>query len=178
MCSSDLLPRAIALELFKPWLYERLERAGHVTKIKEAKKLVEQLDARALAFAAELAAELPLVLFHEKPGEPPRVVSVTCVLWDEPSLGLSPEVSSALGLAPGHNVVMHVPIDPLAVAEARALTLDKAPREARTWPEGWLAQASREPSPGGLVLSAAVHGSVDRVRDRWTRLLLSRLDAD
>ncbi|MCC7234583.1 MAG: DNA-directed RNA polymerase subunit beta', partial [Bryobacterales bacterium] len=39
------LPKKMALELFKPFIYHRLEQRGHCTTIKQAKELVEQQDA-------------------------------------------------------------------------------------------------------------------------------------
>ena len=36
------LPKKMALELFKPFIYNKLEERGHVTTIKSAKKMVEQ----------------------------------------------------------------------------------------------------------------------------------------
>src|SRR5690348_467969 len=38
------LPKKMALELFKPFIYHRLEQRGHCTTIKQAKELVEQQD--------------------------------------------------------------------------------------------------------------------------------------
>jgi DNA-directed RNA polymerase beta' subunit len=38
------LPKKMALELFKPFIYHRLEQRGHCTTIKQAKELVEQHD--------------------------------------------------------------------------------------------------------------------------------------
>ena len=171
------LPRSAALELLKPWIYERLERAGHVTKIKEAKRMVEQRDPIALAFADELARELPIVLFNVTQLGRASVVSVFSTLWDEPAIGLSVELIAALELHPGDAVVMHVPIDPRAVAEARTLSLDKQVTAPAELPEGWLGKAARVDSPGALLFTSALHGSVDPVKDRRTRLLLGRLDS-
>ena len=39
------LPKKMALELYKPFIYQRLEQRGHCTTIKQAKELVEQKDA-------------------------------------------------------------------------------------------------------------------------------------
>jgi len=36
------LPKIMALELFKPFIYNKLEERGHVTTIKSAKKMVEE----------------------------------------------------------------------------------------------------------------------------------------
>jgi DNA-directed RNA polymerase subunit beta' len=40
------LPKKMALELFKPFIYHKLEAAGHCTTIKQAKELVEQQEVR------------------------------------------------------------------------------------------------------------------------------------
>lgn len=167
-------PREFALELLKPWIYASLEEAGHVTRIKEAKRLVEGRDPRALADVARLAAQTPFVLFHEHGVKP---IAVTAELWDERAIGLSAEVWHALGLRAGENVTVHVPVDPLAVEEARALTVGKVPAARVPQPEGWLTRCADAKDKGDALFEAALRGEVDGVRDRFARILLARLDA-
>ena len=56
------LPKKMALELFKPFIYHRLEQRGHCTTIKQAKELVEQQDPVVWDILEEVIKDHPIML--------------------------------------------------------------------------------------------------------------------
>ncbi len=56
------LPKKMALELFKPFIYHRLEQRGHCTTIKQAKELVEQQDPVVWDILEEVIRDHPILL--------------------------------------------------------------------------------------------------------------------
>jgi len=56
------LPKKMALELFKPFIYNRLEQKGYVTTIKSAKKMVEQEKDEVWETLSEIVREYPILL--------------------------------------------------------------------------------------------------------------------
>src|SRR5207249_11112980 len=56
------LPRKMALELFKPFIYKKLEERGHVTTIKSAKKMVEKELPEVWDILDEVIREHPILL--------------------------------------------------------------------------------------------------------------------
>jgi len=56
------LPKKMALELFKPFIYHRLEAQGHCTTIKQAKEMVEQQDPVVWDILEEVIREHPVLL--------------------------------------------------------------------------------------------------------------------
>ncbi len=56
------LPKKMALELFKPFIYHRLEQRGHCTTIKQAKELVEQHDPVVWDILEEVIKDHPILL--------------------------------------------------------------------------------------------------------------------
>ena len=169
-----LLPRSMALELFKPFIYSLLEIAGHVTTIKEARRLVESRDPRALEAVQALCATHPLIVVDEYAGETPAVLGVDVELWDTNAIALSVRAFEALGLAPGGSVVVHVPIGREAIAQTRELGFDP-PRPRLERATGWLAQVEALKRPGPFLMQAAVNHDVDPVRDRVAKVMLGRL---
>src|SRR5439155_10807651 len=56
------LPKKMALELFKPFIYHRLEQTGHCTTIKQAKEMVEEQDAIVWDILEEVIKDHPVLL--------------------------------------------------------------------------------------------------------------------
>ncbi|MCH8016128.1 MAG: DNA-directed RNA polymerase subunit beta', partial [Acidobacteria bacterium] len=56
------LPKIMALELFKPFIYNRLEKEGHVTTIKGAKEMVENHEPMVWDILEEVVKEHPILL--------------------------------------------------------------------------------------------------------------------
>ena len=67
------LPKKMALELFKPFIYHRLEQRGHCTTIKQAKELVEQQDPGWFGdILEEVIKDHPILLEPRSHAAPPR----------------------------------------------------------------------------------------------------------
>jgi len=56
------LPKKMALELFKPFIYHRLEQTGHCTTIKQAKEMVEQQEPIVWDILEEVIKDHPVLL--------------------------------------------------------------------------------------------------------------------
>ena len=66
------LPKKMALELFKPFIYHRLEQRGHCTTIKQAKELVEQQDPVVWDILEEVIKDHPILSEPRSHAAPPR----------------------------------------------------------------------------------------------------------
>ncbi len=66
------LPKIMALELFKPFIYNKLEERGHVTTIKSAKKMVEKERPEVWDILDEVIREHPVLLNRAPDAAPPR----------------------------------------------------------------------------------------------------------
>ena len=66
------LPKKMALELFKPFIYHRLEQRGHCTTIKQAKELVEQQDPVVWDILEEVIKDHPDSAEPRSHAAPPR----------------------------------------------------------------------------------------------------------
>jgi hypothetical protein len=178
------MPRDSMRELLRPAIYGELEAEGHATSIKVAKTLVDAGDPRADA----VVARAPLVAFPFPEDRAPTHVAhrgpTPLALEVECSVGsscaeLSAEDLEALELDPGGRVTLFLPIDPRAIAEARALLRSDSARDHGPAPsmrdEGWLAEISR---PIGVIATrarlarAASHDERDPLEHRFARLVL------
>lgn len=116
------MPRSMAEELFRPWIYCALERAGFVTTIRAAKKMIEARAPEALTLLEAHVAEHPVVAFPGSGGTATTTVgSFRVVLWDERALALHPDDVRDLQLGWDELLVVHVPVDGRAIREAREL---------------------------------------------------------
>jgi DNA-directed RNA polymerase subunit beta-beta' len=168
------IPLTLALELWKPFVYEALEARGHVKTIKEAKARIEQRDPDALALLRELATGWPMLVFAETPARSPSPLSVRAAqIWDHPAIGLAHEDVTRLGLGPDARAVLHLPLSEAARAEAKALA-SRTP-VALTDGEGWLARASRSTRLGEVLVAAALAREADPVTSDEACLLLGRV---
>ena len=66
------LPKKMALELFKPFIYNKLEEQGYVTTIKSAKKMVEKERPEVWDILEEVIREHPVLLNRAPDAAPPR----------------------------------------------------------------------------------------------------------
>ena len=74
------LPKKMALELFKPFIYNKLEQRGLVTTIKQAKEMVEQHEPEVWDILEEVIREHPVLLNRAPDAPPPWHSGVrTCV---------------------------------------------------------------------------------------------------
>ncbi len=65
------LPKKMALELFKPFIYHRLEQTGHCTTIKQAKEMVEQQEPMVWDILEEVIKDHPVLLEPRSNASPP-----------------------------------------------------------------------------------------------------------
>ena len=65
------LPKKMALELFKPFIYHKLEAQGHCTTIKQAKEMVEQQDPVVWDILEDVIREHPVMLEPRSDASPP-----------------------------------------------------------------------------------------------------------
>ena len=92
------LPKRMALELFKPFIYNRLEERGYVTTIKSAKKLVEKETPEVWDILEDVVKEYPVLLnraptLHRLEFKPSSRCSLrerpfSCTRWYAPPLML------------------------------------------------------------------------------------------
>jgi hypothetical protein len=115
------LPRIMAREIFKPWIFCELGRRRLISTLKEAKAMVSARQSEAEAILARLVEGYPVAVFPHRPEEiqpPIPVVALLVELWDQPAVGISSSVAEALGIRfDGDAVVVHVPVDLRAVRE-------------------------------------------------------------
>jgi len=159
------VPRDVAFELFMPFLFCVLERDGHARRIKEAKGLVKARTPAAYTALDEVVTTRPLISFGAG-----RPVALEIELWDEPAFAVAPATLDELG--GGNELVVHLPIDPRAVEEARRLPATASPSPAIEG--GWLSRAASAARVGPVLFAAALAGEVDPVRDPATRTMLGR----
>jgi hypothetical protein len=111
------IPRVLALELFKPFLYEKLEARGFVTTIKAAKRMVEKrlpevVDLLDEALGERLVLALPAGLADQRSA----VAAFRARAWDEWAVAMHPDDADALGIA--ELAALHLPLSARAMAEA------------------------------------------------------------
>jgi DNA-directed RNA polymerase subunit beta-beta' len=167
------VPRAVALELFTPWIYADLERQGFATTIRDSKRLVERLDPRALTSLVEITRGYPVLMYAAVSSSPAAIGSLDIELWDEPAFGLATSMITALGLTHGASAILHVPIDGRAIAEVKALR--KPAAMSSSGQPGWILRAAESSDIGRTLVDAALAAEIDYVEDRKTRRILSRL---
>lgn len=160
------VPRAMALEIFKPWLYGRLEALGYVTTIKSAKRMVQKAGPEVQAALTEGCAHHPVLLASER-----FVAGMRVELWDELALGLSAGDLARAGVAPGEVVQVHVPASEHAIAETTALGVMRT-TAGDTTPTSPFARAVAEPDPGPTLFELARQRLEDPLEDTFTRRLL------
>ena len=167
------VPRALAMELFTPWIYETLERKGFAKTIQQAKHLVRKLDREAYVALDEVTRGYPVLLVPAELAPPVALGSFDVELWDESAFGLAPSMVEMLGLGRGAAARVHVPIDGRAIAEVRGLRKPSA-IEPATGAGGWLARASDTDDIGSLLVEAALAAEVDYIEDRKARRIVAR----
>src|SRR6056300_915636 len=118
------LPKKMALELFKPFLYARLNKLGLASTIKQAKKLVEK-ETNAVWDALELIVrEHPVMLNRAPTLHRLGIQAFEPVLIEGKAIQLHPLVCSAFNADfDGDQMAVHVPLSLEAQLEARILML-------------------------------------------------------
>ena len=118
------LPKKMALELFKPFIYHRLEQRGHCTTIKQAKELVEQQDPVVWDILEEVIRDHPILLNRAPTLHRLGIQAFEPVLVEGKAIRIHPLVCTAFNADfDGDQMAVHIPLSPEAQIEASTLML-------------------------------------------------------
>jgi len=118
------LPKKMALELFKPFIYGKLEARGLATTIKAAKKLVEREGAEVWDVLDEVIREHPVMLNRAPTLHRLGIQAFEPVLIEGKAIHLHPLVCAAYNADfDGDQMAVHVPLTIEAQMEARTLMM-------------------------------------------------------
>src|SRR5512138_3876618 len=116
------LPKKMALELFKPFIYHRLEQRGHCTTIKQAKELVEQQDPVVWDILEEVIKDHPILLNRAPTLHRLGIQAFEPVLVEGKAIKIHPLVCTAFNADfDGDQMAVHIPLSPEAQIEAATL---------------------------------------------------------
>jgi DNA-directed RNA polymerase subunit beta' len=118
------LPKKMALELFKPFIYNRLEAEGHVATIKAAKEMVEQQRDEVWDILEEVIQDHPVLLNRAPTLHRLGIQAFQPVLVEGKAIKIHPLVCTAFNADfDGDQMAVHVPLSHKAQIEARVLML-------------------------------------------------------
>ena len=118
------LPKKMALELFKPFIFGKLEGRGLATTIKAAKKMVERETAEVWDILAEVIREHPVLLNRAPTLHRLGIQAFEPVLIEGKAIQLHPLVCTAYNADfDGDQMAVHVPLTLEAQLESRALMM-------------------------------------------------------
>ena len=118
------LPKKMALELFKPFIYNKLEERGYVNTIKSAKKMVEKERPEVWDILEEVISEHPVLLNRAPTLHRLGIQAFEPVLIEGKAIQLHPLVCAAFNADfDGDQMAVHVPLSIEAQMEARVLMM-------------------------------------------------------
>ncbi|MBU2261995.1 MAG: DNA-directed RNA polymerase subunit beta', partial [Proteobacteria bacterium] len=118
------LPKKMALELFKPFIYRRLQEKGYVTTVKSAKKMVEKETAEVWDALDEVVREYPVMLNRAPTLHRLGLQAFEPILIEGKAIQLHPLVCTAFNADfDGDQMAVHVPLSIEAQTEARVLMM-------------------------------------------------------
>jgi DNA-directed RNA polymerase subunit beta' len=118
------LPKKMALELFKPFIYNKLEERGYVNTIKSAKKMVEKERPEVWDILDEVISEHPVLLNRAPTLHRLGIQAFEPVLIEGKAIQLHPLVCAAFNADfDGDQMAVHVPLSIEAQMEARVLMM-------------------------------------------------------
>jgi len=118
------LPKKMALELFKPFIYNKLEERGYVNTIKSAKKMVERERPEVWDILDEVIQEHPVMLNRAPTLHRLGIQAFEPVLIEGKAIQLHPLVCTAFNADfDGDQMAVHVPLSVEAQMEARVLMM-------------------------------------------------------
>ncbi len=118
------LPKKMALELFKPFIYSRLEAKGMSSTVKQAKKLVEKERPEVWDILDEVIREHPIMLNRAPTLHRLGIQAFEPVLIEGKAIQLHPLVCTAFNADfDGDQMAVHVPLSLEAQLEARVLMM-------------------------------------------------------
>ncbi len=118
------LPKKMALELFKPFIYHRLEQTGHCTTIKQAKEMVELQEPIVWDILEEVIKDHPVLLNRAPTLHRLGIQAFEPVLVEGKAIKIHPLVCTAFNADfDGDQMAVHIPLSPEAQVEASVLML-------------------------------------------------------
>jgi len=118
------LPKKMALELFKPFIYHKLELYGHASTVKAAKKMVEKERPEVWDILEECIREHPVMLNRAPTLHRLGIQAFEPVLVEGKAIRLHPLVCTAFNADfDGDQMAVHVPLSVEAQLEARCLMM-------------------------------------------------------
>jgi len=118
------LPKRMALELFKPFIYSKLEQYGMASTIKAAKKMVEKEKPEVWDILSEVIREHPVLLNRAPTLHRLGIQAFEPVLIEGKAIQLHPLVCTAFNADfDGDQMAVHVPLSMEAQLEARVLMM-------------------------------------------------------
>ena len=118
------LPKKMALELFKPFIYHRLEQTGQCSTIKQAKEMVEQQEPIVWDILEEVIKDHPVLLNRAPTLHRLGIQAFEPVLVEGKAIKIHPLVCTAFNADfDGDQMAVHIPLSPEAQIEASVLML-------------------------------------------------------
>jgi DNA-directed RNA polymerase subunit beta' len=118
------LPKKMALEMFKPFVYYRLEQKGLVSTVKTAKKMVEREIPEVWDTLDEVVKEYPVLLNRAPTLHRLGIQAFEPILIEGKAIQLHPLVCTAFNADfDGDQMAVHIPLSVEAQIEARTLML-------------------------------------------------------
>src|ERR1700728_551803 len=118
------LPKQMAIELFKPFIYNKLEERGYVNTIKSAKKMVEKERPEVWDILEEVISEHPVLLNRAPTLHRLGIQAFEPVLIEGKAIQLHPLVCAAFNADfDGDQMAVHVPLSVEAQMETRVLMM-------------------------------------------------------
>src|SRR2546421_1377512 len=118
------LPQKMALELFKPFIYNQLEKQGHAATIKQAREMVERQEPVVWDILEEVIREHPVLLNRAPTLHRLGIQAFEPVLVEGKAIKIHPLVCTAFNADfDGDQMAVHIPLSPEAQIEAAVLML-------------------------------------------------------
>ncbi|MCB5279586.1 MAG: DNA-directed RNA polymerase subunit beta' [Candidatus Cloacimonetes bacterium] len=118
------LPKEMAVELFKPYLIERLQKMGEVDKVKNAKKLIERKQPEIWSILEDVVKDYPILLNRAPTLHRLGIQAFMPILTDNKAIQLHPMVCVPFNADfDGDQMGVYVPLSLEAQIEARVLML-------------------------------------------------------
>jgi DNA-directed RNA polymerase subunit beta' len=164
------LPKKMALELFKPFIFSRLERLGLATTIKAAKKLVEREGPEVWDILESVIREHPVLLNRAPTLHRLGIQAFEPVLIEGKAIQLHPLVCAAYNADfDGDQMAVHVPLTIEAQLEARTLMMST---------NNILSPANGEPIivPSQDVVLGIYYMTREKINDKGEGMAFSNVD--
>lgn len=118
------LPKHMAIELFKPFIFNKLEEKGYTTTLKQAKKMVEEEGPEVWDVLEDIVREYPVLLNRAPTLHRLGIQAFDPVLVEDKAIRLHPLVCTAFNADfDGDQMAVHVPLSIEAQIEARVLMM-------------------------------------------------------